>query len=134
MHHNDQKHFLILKHNLYGVICFCAALGLAVLCGVHDRACGADSSSPPIHVVRQGDTLSEIALDYGVSVDALMSWNKLRGDTIFEGQKLRVGVHPLPDWYVVKSGDTLYEIALQFGISTRSIQQLNDLTRDRIYQ
>ncbi len=133
MYHNDQNHFLILKHNLYGMICFCAALGVATLCGGHDRAYGADFSGPPIHVVRQGETLSEIALDYGVSVDALMSWNKLRGDTIFKGQKLQVGAHPLPDWYVVKSGDTLFEIALQFGISTRSIQQLNDLTRDRIY-
>ncbi len=133
MHHHNQNHFLILRHHFFGIICFCAALGLATFCGVHDQAYGADSSSPPIHVVRQGETLSEIALDYGVSLDALMRWNNLRGDIIFKGQKLRVGVHPLPDWYVVKSGDTLYEIALQFGISTRSIQQLNDLTRDRIY-
>jgi LysM repeat protein/N-acetylmuramoyl-L-alanine amidase len=133
MHHCDQNHFLIVKHHLYGMICFCAVLGLATLCGVYDRAYGADSSSPPIHEVRQGETLSEIALDYGVSMDALMSWNKLRGDRIYKGQKLQVGAHPIPDWYAVKSGDTLCEIAHQFGIPTRSIQQLNDLTRDRIY-
>lgn len=132
MHHHDQNRFLKLENHLYGMI-FYAALGMATLCGVHDRADGADSSSPPIHVVRQGETLSEIALDYGVSVDALMSWNQLRGDRIYKGQKLQVGVHPLSDWYVVKSGDTLCEIALQYGISTRSIQKLNDLTRDRIY-
>jgi LysM repeat protein/N-acetylmuramoyl-L-alanine amidase len=84
-------------------------------------------------MVQQGETLSEIALDYGVSVEVLKSWNTLRGDTIFKGQKLKVGAYPLPAWYVVKSGDTLSEIALQFGISARSIQHLNDLTRDRIY-
>ncbi len=74
MHHYDQNHFLLLRHHFYGIICFCVALGLTTLCGVYDQAYGADSSSPPpIHVVRQGETLSEIALDYGISLDALMN-------------------------------------------------------------
>ena len=98
MYHNDQSRSLIWKQNLCGIIFFYAALGFATLCGVHDRAHGTDISNPPIHVVRQGETLSEIALDYGVSVYALKSWNKLRGDTIFKGQKLQVGAHPLPAW------------------------------------
>lgn len=41
-----------------------------------------------VHVVRRGDTLSEIARRYGVSVRALQQRNRLRGDLIKVGQKL----------------------------------------------
>lgn len=42
------------------------------------------------HVVRSGDTLSEIADRYRVTVAALKSHNKLAGNTIRIGQKLRI--------------------------------------------
>jgi LysM repeat protein/N-acetylmuramoyl-L-alanine amidase len=133
MHHSHQNRFSILKHDLRKMICFSASLGIATLFAFSDGGYGDDTSDSPIHVVRQGETLSEIALDHGVSVDALMNWNNLRGETIFKGQRLQIGSHPLPDWYMVKSGDTLSEIAIQFGISIVSIRRLNDLTGDRIY-
>lgn len=41
--------------------------------------------------VVQGDTLWKIAEAHGVTVDALRSWNSLRGDHIEVGQVLRVG-------------------------------------------
>ncbi|MCP4871027.1 MAG: LysM peptidoglycan-binding domain-containing protein [Proteobacteria bacterium] len=40
--------------------------------------------------VQSGDTLGAISKKYGVSVDELMAWNELRGDTIRPGQRLRV--------------------------------------------
>lgn len=45
---------------------------------------------PGEHIVRRGDTLSEIASTYGVSVSRLRSDNKLRGSLIKPGQRLLV--------------------------------------------
>lgn len=42
------------------------------------------------HVIRRGDTLSEIARFYGVKVKSLRVLNGLRGDLIRVGQKLRI--------------------------------------------
>ncbi|MDP6529641.1 MAG: N-acetylmuramoyl-L-alanine amidase [Gemmatimonadota bacterium] len=43
-----------------------------------------------VHEVHRGDTLSEIARQYGMTVPALRSANRLSGDRILVGQKLRV--------------------------------------------
>lgn len=42
------------------------------------------------HRVRRGETLSTIARRYGVKVDDLMSWNKLRSTVIYANQLLRI--------------------------------------------
>lgn len=42
------------------------------------------------HRVRSGENLGLIARKYGVSVRNLKSWNKLRGSTIYKGQKLKI--------------------------------------------
>ena len=40
--------------------------------------------------VRNGDTLSEIALRYRTSVSKIKKLNGLRKDTIYKGQKIRI--------------------------------------------
>ncbi|MEM6328525.1 MAG: LysM peptidoglycan-binding domain-containing protein [Bacteroidota bacterium] len=45
---------------------------------------------PQTHVVRRGDTLFAIARRYGVSVGTLRDLNRLRGDRIRVGQRLRL--------------------------------------------
>lgn len=50
----------------------------------------ADVSAPQTHVVRRGDTLSELAHRYEVEVAQLKRWNHLRGSAIRIGQKLTV--------------------------------------------
>ena len=48
-------------------------------------------SLPAAHVVRRGESLFVIAKRYGVSVDDLRRWNKLRrGQAIYPGQTLRL--------------------------------------------
>jgi len=42
------------------------------------------------YTVRRGDTLFEIAQKQGCSVDDLRSWNGLKKNTIYAGQKLKV--------------------------------------------
>jgi LysM repeat protein/N-acetylmuramoyl-L-alanine amidase len=133
MHYSCQNSPSKLTDRLYSMIALCAALGMLVLCGECGRCYGKGTDEAFTHLVRRDETLSEIAQEYGVSVNALRRWNDLRGDTIFVGQRLQVAAYPPPDGYVVKSGDTLSEIALQFNIPICAIRQLNGVTRDRIY-
>lgn len=50
----------------------------------------ADAADPDIHVVVRGDTLSEIAARYDVSVAQLRALNGIRTDIIRPGQRLRI--------------------------------------------
>ncbi len=45
--------------------------------------------------VRGGDTLLKLSKRYGISLDTLKSWNHLRGETIYRGQRLCVKVKAL---------------------------------------
>jgi len=42
------------------------------------------------HTVKRGDNLGEIAGKYGVSVADLKKWNKIKGNNIMSGQKLKI--------------------------------------------
>jgi LysM repeat protein/N-acetylmuramoyl-L-alanine amidase len=85
-----------------------------------------------VHVVRPGESLSEIGLQFGMTVASLKRINDLKSDRIFVGQKLRLRdvdrtVH------IVESGDALWEIARAYGISVAELRVINDLKSDRIY-
>jgi len=105
--------------------------------------------SPPIntyviHSVRQGETLSDIALRYRTSVARIVGANNIRQrDFIRVGQKLRVPSSGttsvsspvvyetlLEDGrkYRVQEGDSLWLIAKKFNTNATKIQQINNLT------
>src|SRR5699024_8663626 len=46
--------------------------------------------STKVYTVKSGDTLSRIAANEGVTVANLKSWNNLKSDTIYIGQKLSI--------------------------------------------
>ncbi len=46
--------------------------------------------TPQVHVVKKGDTLSEIAQQYDCTVEQLKQANRLKGDVISIGQKIRI--------------------------------------------
>lgn len=88
-----------------------------------------------IYVVRQGDTLSEIADRYGVGLSKLRAANGLRGNAIRIGQRLvipatakRLQEAASAKTHVVRSGDTLSAIARHYGTSVSAIQRANGMT------
>lgn len=107
-----------------------------------------------IHRVKRGETLSHIALRYGVSVKNIQRWNGI-GTRIREGQRLAIytkGNGPATSsssssgkvntsvsngyvMYTVRSGDNLWNIAKKFsGVSVSDIQRLNGLSKNsKIY-
>ncbi|MFS8569923.1 MAG: LysM peptidoglycan-binding domain-containing protein [Thermaerobacter sp.] len=94
----------------------------------------ADLPLPPqLYVARPGDTLADIADDFGIPLEQLRATNpSVTGDPVLAGQVLVV---PLPDRpadgglgrarYVIQPGDTLSSIARQFGTSLSLLQQAN---------
>ncbi len=94
----------------------------------------AERRSPSVHVVKRGDTLSEIAARYRVSQKQIKRWNKLRSSRIYAGQKLKVGSPARSsDWYRVRRGDTLSKIARQFSIPVYKLKAINRLDGDVIH-
>lgn len=107
---------------------------------------GATTSSGTSYTVVAGDYLNKIASQYGVSVANLMSWNGLKSDVIYIGQKLIVSnkgaTTPTSNQqttlaststYMVVAGDYLNKIANQYGVSVANLKAWNNLTSDTIY-
>jgi len=82
-------------------------------------------SEPKTHNVASGDTISSIALKYGLTQRDLLSMNDLNDTKIWIGQKLVINdnQHLTKSIvkYVVLIGDTLSEIARQFSVSVEDI-------------
>ena len=103
---------------------------LLALVLLHAVSAAATEAKATIHVVRSGDTLSEIAQRYGVRVAQISTWNRLDRDHIFAGQRLELWLRG--DWYRVRSGDTLSGIAQRFSTSTATLRHSNALSNDRL--
>jgi len=87
-----------------------------------------------IYLVRSGDTLSAIALRFGVTVEALQAVNNINGSKIMAGSRLVIPVGARETvGYRIQPGDNLYRIAKKFGLTTRYLKQTNNLTSSLIY-
>jgi N-acetylmuramoyl-L-alanine amidase len=129
--HKAKRHFSISTIFL-SIFAFLTLLALTVLLGSPEICSAKRSFTPQLHVVKRGETLSGIALRYGVSIAQLRRWNGLRGDNIREGQHLQIRPKSTAE-YVVRSGDTLSEIAENYGVSMSLLRRLNDISKNRIY-
>ncbi|WP_419955132.1 LysM peptidoglycan-binding domain-containing protein [Neobacillus niacini] len=114
-----------------------------------------EPSTTSVYTVVNGDTLSKIGLQVGMSVQELKTLNGLNSDRIYIGQQLNVKaqapvvttpapvapvapVAPPSDVkqttdYTVKSGDTLGSISLQYKMSLQDLMSLNGLNSHMIY-
>ena len=94
------------------------------------------------YTVQPGDTLSDIALRFGTTTDALMRANNLTSTTIYTGQVLRIvapnaappsqPTNPAPqanpDTYTVQSGDNLITLAARFGVTREALAAANGIS------
>ncbi|MBT6093144.1 MAG: LysM peptidoglycan-binding domain-containing protein, partial [Acidimicrobiaceae bacterium] len=86
-------------------------------------------------VVQRGDSLSAIAAEYGVTMEALIEANNITDpDTVHVGQELLVpgATRPItptgPVIVTVRSGDSLSKIAAEYGVSVSALMSLNGIT------
>ncbi|XZG69444.1 LysM peptidoglycan-binding domain-containing protein [Chitinibacteraceae bacterium HSL-7] len=119
--------------------------GSQVRAGQQLRVSGTPAAEAPrreasrIYTVRKGDTLGEIAEKTGMSVSELKSLNGIRGNTVRQGQKLKVSggsradekpqerrsASKPPKVHTVKKGDTLYSIAHRYDIPVDDLARWN---------
>ena len=83
-----------------------------------------------IHIVRKNETLSAIAQKYGVSANAIQSYNRISNpNLLFVGKKIKIPSGSSPEIpYTVKKGDSLGSIASRFGVSLSALSSRNGIT------
>lgn len=83
-----------------------------------------------VYIVREGDSLSQIAKMFGVSVNTIIWANDIkRGDLIQTGQSLVI--LPITGLkYTIQKGDTIAGIARKFKGDADEIVQFNDFSLD----
>lgn len=94
--------------------------------------------------VKEGDNLTSIANEFGVTVANLKDWNDLKSDVIYEGQILKLYSTKKSDkkktektgktkYYTVKKGDTLAGIADKFNVTIADLKKWNKLKSSDIF-
>ena len=106
---------------------------------VRVNSAGSTGITKRTYTVQSGDTLSEIAVRFGVSVSDLVSWNNISNpDLIYPGEVLRIrgrvnqSTSEVAQTYTVRSGDTLSEIAERFGVSVSNLVSWNDISNPNL--
>lgn len=100
-------------------------------------------SDRSVHIVKSGENLGSIAKKYHISVKQLKSWNKLKNNTIYPGQKLIVYSSGAPmaqsgndnpversteqKIHTVKSGENLSVIAKKYKCTVTNLKEWNNL-------
>lgn len=97
------------------------------------------------YTVQRGNTLSQIASAYGVTVEHIVELNNIQDpNLIYPNEKLRItesentNLNPISQsssrdyTYIVQRGDTLWKIARQYGVSVRYIVRLNGITNPNL--
>lgn len=90
-----------------------------------------------VHRVASGETLSSIAVKYGITVAQLKEWNHLTNNKIMVGQQLKVckddtvadsSKDTQYKYHTVAKGETLWTISQRFpGVTTDAIMKVNNL-------
>ncbi len=103
---------------------------------------------PQTHVVRPGETLTDIAIRYNTTVDALVTTNIITSpDNLVPGQVLTLpptggaqtspptsGAQTFPVNYIVDTGETLRTIAAQFGTTWQALAAYNNIANPNYIQ
>ena len=88
--------------------------------------------------VKSGDTIGKIASKNKISIASIKVWNNLKNNTIYPGQKLKIGITSTGTTnrevntsdtkiHIVKRGETLGGIAEKYHVRARDIRQWNGL-------
>lgn len=98
------------------------------------------------YIVKRGDTLSQIAVNYNTTVQAIKNANGFTNSYIYPNQGIWVPVgayvppvnkpptYPSGQYYWVQPGDNLFAIGLRFGVNIYRIAEANGiLNLNRIF-
>ncbi len=101
----------------------------------------ASGNAPDTYKIKSGDSLSEIALRFGLSTDELKALNNMASNKIIAGKVLKLKANNVQTVqnevgekieYTVKNGDTISQIAESFGVLSRDVMRWNNMSTSRI--
>ena len=93
------------------------------------------------YTVQRGNTLSQIASSYGVTVNDIVEANNIQNpNLIYPGEKLRITgststtLNPVlqNNYYTVQRGDTLSGIARRYGVTVQYLINLNGISNPNL--
>ena len=90
------------------------------------------------HTVQKGETISEIAEQYEVSMSSIRDWNDLPDNTIIAGDQLKIKKGSTisnkenSQYHLVTKGESLYSISKKYNIPIQTIKKLNNLSGSQI--
>ena len=95
-----------------------------------------------VYTVKRGDTLSQIALRYGTTVNQIVALNNIKNpNLIYPGERFTIYTNSKGESgqnacgkiaYKIRYGDTLSEIALAYNSSVSEIARLNNITNPNL--
>jgi len=95
-----------------------------------------ETGTTTTYIVQRGDTLSQIARNYGTTVAQLVALNHIANpNLIYTGQTLQIpaaGTAPSPQYYTIQWGDTLSEIARDYGTTVAKLVSLNHIANPNL--
>lgn len=104
------------------------ASGIAEALELQDHAPdkASDQTERDIHIIKQGETLWELAKQYGTTVPELKKWNhSVVPERLQIGQKLIVGGRARSHYHTIEKGDTLWQLSKKYGTTVDILLQLN---------
>ena len=129
-----------LWRRMGAVLAALVVLGIVLVPAASAAGAATHSNAPPAaegtHVVRPGETLTQIARRYGVNVYVLAKVNGIADlNHIHTGQRLVIPRSEAgqAELYKVRRGDTLANIAYRYHTSVAALVSLNHLTGTTIY-
>jgi membrane-bound lytic murein transglycosylase D len=90
------------------------------------------------HKIKKGETLSQIAEKYKVSIASLRSLNDISGNKIVAGKTLKISssgsaTEQLKNGYhIVLKGESLYSISKKYNTTVQKLKSLNNLSNSKI--
>jgi len=97
---------------------------------------------PMHHVVKKGETLSEISNKYGIDVSTIKSANNIKAGMVYPNMKLKLVKHVQKKdkrekrtvkYHIVKKGETLTTISNKYGMDIAGIKSVNKLKTDVVH-
>ena len=86
------------------------------------------TSGQTIYIVQRGDTLSQIAVNFGTTISAIARLNNIQNvNLIYTGQRLVIPVNSAENYitYKIQYGDTLWSLSRRYGVSIAQIVRMN---------
>jgi LysM repeat protein len=111
---------------------------LSWLAAAHTPPQIAAAQTPVEYVVKPGDTLLAIALQFGTSAAAIQTTNDLKNPNVLQvGQTLRIPGGSAPAsgvTHIVQPGDTLLAIAMKYGVNVGDLTRANGIAESALLQ